>query len=150
MKMLEVRKESLEELQKYLGLDYVPIAATVENWEEETGGRHGIESLKVEWSDGNQIHSIEANQNLNELVDLFYEPLERVMTFSEAAEKWNLGDSTLREAVRNNRFNDGEIRKSGGTWLITEAAMKRLYGEAGGKNTYIAGLRGSRETRRGR
>jgi hypothetical protein len=52
-----------------------------------------------------------------------------ILTFAEAQENWGLGDSTLREAVRNDRFHEGEIRKSGGTWLITEAAMRRLYGE---------------------
>ena len=62
-------------------------------------------------------------------------PLESVLTFSEATEKWGLGHSTLREAAKHSRFLPGEIRKSGGTWLVTEKAMKRLYGEPkGGKN----------------
>ena len=56
-------------------------------------------------------------------------PLEQVLTFAEAAKRWGLGHSTLREAAKHNRFLPGEIRKSGGTWLVTEEAMKRLYGE---------------------
>jgi hypothetical protein len=48
-----------------------------------------------------------------------------------------LGHSTLREAAKHNRFLPGEIRKSGGTWLVTEEAMRRLYGEPkGGENMY--------------
>lgn len=62
-------------------------------------------------------------------------PLEQVMTFAEATKRWGLGHSTLREAAKHNRFLPGEIRKSGGTWLVTEEAMRRLYGEPkGGKN----------------
>ena len=61
-------------------------------------------------------------------------PLEQVLTFAEATKRWGLGHSTLRESVRHNRFLPGETRKSGGTWLVTEKAMKRLYGEPkGGK-----------------
>lgn len=61
-------------------------------------------------------------------------PLKQVMTFAEATKRWGLGHSTLREAAKHSRFLPGEIRKSGGTWLVTEEAMKRLYGEKGGKN----------------
>lgn len=62
-------------------------------------------------------------------------PLESVLTFAEATKRWGLGHSTLREAAKHNRFMPGEIRKSGGTWLVTEKAMRRLYGEPkGGKN----------------
>ena len=56
-------------------------------------------------------------------------PLKSVLTFSEATKRWGLGHSTLREAAKYSRFLPGEIRKSGGTWLVTEEAMKRLYGE---------------------
>ena len=62
-------------------------------------------------------------------------PLKSVLTFSEATKRWGLGHSTLREAAKHNRFLPDEIRKFGGTWLVTEKAMKRLYGEPkGGKN----------------
>ena len=49
------------------------------------------------------------------------------MTFAEATKRWGLGHSTLREAARHSRFLPGEIRKSGGTWLVPEEAMRRLY-----------------------
>lgn len=63
--MKKVAKESLKEVQDFLELGYTPVEAWVEDFEE---GPHGIESLKIEWSDGNQIHSTEANQNLDEPV----------------------------------------------------------------------------------
>ena len=64
-------------------------------------------------------------------------PLKSVLTFSEATKRWGLGHSTLREAAKHSRFLPGEIRKSGGTWLVTYEAMRRLYGEPkGGENMY--------------
>lgn len=56
--------------------------------------------------------------------------INEVMTFSEAAERWNISMSTLRMMARTNRAIEGvDIRKSGKVWLITIDAMKRLYGE---------------------
>ncbi|HHV63407.1 MAG TPA: DNA-binding protein [Firmicutes bacterium] len=53
------------------------------------------------------------------------------MTFQEAAKLWGLADaSILRNAVRRGRFRPDEVRKSAGTWLVTRAAMERLYGPA--------------------
>jgi len=54
---------------------------------------------------------------------------EEVLTFKEASEKWNVSTSNLRNNVRNGRFEDEEVRKSGKVWLVTEKAMKRLYGK---------------------
>lgn len=52
------------------------------------------------------------------------------MTFAEATEKWGLGESTLRSVVKQNRLREGiDYRKSGKVWLITENAMRKLYGE---------------------
>jgi len=52
------------------------------------------------------------------------------MTFPEAAERWGLGESTLRSMVRDNRLEENkDYRKSGRSWLITKAAMIKLYGE---------------------
>ena len=59
----------------------------------------------------------------------FFNLLETVLTFGEACERWNLGSSTLRKAQQDSRFHEGEIRKSGGTWLVTKSAMERLYGD---------------------
>jgi uncharacterized protein (DUF488 family) len=55
--------------------------------------------------------------------------LDEVFALSEAAQLWNIDDSTLRHAIRNNRFDINEYKKSSNTWLISKSAMVRLYGE---------------------
>ena len=55
--------------------------------------------------------------------------LRKVMTFTEAAERWKLCDgSLLRKKQVKGLFQDEEISLSGGTWLVTEEAMTRLFG----------------------
>ncbi|WP_086347608.1 helix-turn-helix domain-containing protein [Candidatus Enterococcus clewellii] len=55
--------------------------------------------------------------------------LTQVLTFTEAAEKWQLaGGNTLRQAVARGRFHEAEIRKSGTVWLTTYEAMTRVFG----------------------
>lgn len=55
--------------------------------------------------------------------------LYKVYTFQEAAELWGLGESTLRSRAYRDDFLPGETRKSGDTWLVTEEAMRRIYGK---------------------
>lgn len=52
--------------------------------------------------------------------------IDDVLTFAEAAEKWGLDSSTLRHWVRQEKFELGEVRKSGKVWLITRQAMERI------------------------
>ena len=54
--------------------------------------------------------------------------LDAVMTFAEASKKYDVATATLRHRQRDDRFEAGDTKKSGGTWLVTESAMKRLYG----------------------
>lgn len=55
---------------------------------------------------------------------------QELYTFSEATKKYGLTDgSTLRKAVQRGRFQEGEIKKVGTTWVVTKAAMDRLYGD---------------------
>lgn len=69
-----------------------------------------------------------SNDDISRLLNLLREkPLNQVLTFSEAAHKYNLGKSTLRKNLNYNRYLEGEVRLSEGTWLITELAIKRLY-----------------------
>ena len=58
-----------------------------------------------------------------------YHILNKVLTFAEASEKFDVAVSTLRHRQRDGRFEDGDTRKSGSTWLVTYEAMQRLYGE---------------------
>jgi uncharacterized protein (DUF488 family) len=55
--------------------------------------------------------------------------LDEVVTLNEAAQLWEIDDSTLRYAIKNNRFDISEYKKSSNTWLILRSAMVRLYGE---------------------
>src|SRR5690554_3768549 len=64
-------------------------------------------------------------------------PLHKIMTFREAAEKYGIDSSALRHARLDNRFREGEIRKSGGTWLVTREAMERLYGNQKGEGKML-------------
>lgn len=56
--------------------------------------------------------------------------LNEVLTAQEATIAWGLGESTLRTRIRNsNVFVEGiDYRKTGRSWLITRAAMERVYG----------------------
>lgn len=56
--------------------------------------------------------------------------LKLVMAFAEASEKYDVAVSTLRHRASDGRFEDGDIRKSGKTWLVTKSAMDRIYGGA--------------------
>jgi hypothetical protein len=63
--------------------------------------------------------------------------LDLVLTFSEASQIWGLGDSTLRSMIGDGRLKEGlDYRKSGKVWLITDDAMRKLYGnpKKGDKN----------------
>lgn len=72
------------------------------------------EFLRIE----SEIHSIE------ELIPF------NLMPLPEASQKWGLGESTLRGVLRRNTTLKENIdyRKSGHIYLITENAMKKLYG----------------------
>ncbi|SER69305.1 hypothetical protein SAMN04487944_10877 [Gracilibacillus ureilyticus] len=54
--------------------------------------------------------------------------LEHVLSIKEAAEIWNLSDGNIiRKAIDRGNFQEGEVRKSGSTWLISYAGMQRMY-----------------------
>ncbi len=82
--------------------------------------RIGIETTDIE--------EYEEPQWLTELL----ESTEWIST-SEATDRWGLGESTLRSAIRRGQFEENEYRKSGSVWLVRKSAMKRMYGEPKGK-----------------
>jgi hypothetical protein len=58
-----------------------------------------------------------------------FNSISEVLTFSEAAEIWDIDSSTLRHRVTGEELQEGiDYRKSGKVWLITKNAMERLYG----------------------
>lgn len=76
-------------------------------------------------------------KNEEDTVLSIYEPSidEKIMTFSEACERWGLSESTLRMAVKRGTLKEGkDYRKSGKVWLITKKAMKEKYGVEKVKN----------------
>ena len=59
----------------------------------------------------------------------FPNSISEVLTFSEAAEIWDIDPSTLRHRVTGEELREGlDYRKSGKVWLITKSTMERLYG----------------------
>lgn len=62
-KMRRVSKDSFDRAADYLELDYIPEWIAVEEWREQD---RQVQSLLIQWSDGSQVHSIEANRNLDE------------------------------------------------------------------------------------
>lgn len=60
-------------------------------------------------------------------------PLDEVMTTTEAAALWKMPVRTIQQACTGYRggparFHPDEARKALGTWLVTRAGMERLYG----------------------
>ena len=61
-------------------------------------------------------------------------PFDGLMSFQEATKKWGLSEGALRQAVFHGRLKEEEeIHNFGKQWVITEDAMRRLYGEPKGK-----------------
>ena len=55
--------------------------------------------------------------------------LSAIMTLTEAAEKWGLSNgSTIRKAIERGKFEQNEIKQAGNVWIITYAAMERVFG----------------------
>lgn len=53
--------------------------------------------------------------------------LYEVMTPTEIEAKYNLPQGSVRRDLSRNKFRPSEIRKSGGTWLITAREARRVY-----------------------
>lgn len=79
----------------------------------------------VAWNDELDISECELWDNSED----YHTPFEGLMSFSSAAEKWNLDDSTLRKAAADGRLIENvDIKKFGKQWVICEASMVRLFG----------------------
>lgn len=64
--------------------------------------------------------------------------LNGVMTISEAAERYDVNQSTLKKAVIGDKYNVplfwfSEARKSGNVWLVSESGMNRVFRELDGR-----------------
>lgn len=59
---------------------------------------------------------------------------EDVLSTTEAAELWGISPTTVKlyclgAKDRPPKFKKNECRKSGNVWLVTRAAMTRVFGE---------------------
>ena len=94
-----------------------------------TDGESGIEWFSTE-EDALQAYldAVEAFRNT-----LGESPTEKVLTAKEADERWGFADGFVRQSILRGllkkRLDSGHIRKSAGTWLVSEAIMKEVYGE---------------------
>ncbi|WP_050698680.1 DUF2442 domain-containing protein [Anaeromassilibacillus senegalensis] len=57
-------------------------------------------------------------------------PFDGLLAFSDATNMWGLNESTLRKALSYGKLKAGiDAQKYGKQWVITEAAMRREYGD---------------------
>lgn len=57
-------------------------------------------------------------------------PFDGLISFADATELWGLSESTLRKAISYGKLVSGvDARKCGKQWVVTEAAMRREYGD---------------------
>lgn len=54
--------------------------------------------------------------------------LNNLYTFDEIAKIYNMDSSNLRKMVQFNKFTNKEIKKFGKTWIITEEAVRKHFG----------------------
>lgn len=89
-------------------------------------GGHGIV-----WNDDLDLSCDELWENGAEIDT----PFDGLMAFSDATFLWNLNESTLRKAIAYGKLIDGvDVCKFGKQWVISMEAMKREYGEPGGRD----------------
>ncbi|PLS19763.1 DNA-binding protein [Bacillus sp. M6-12] len=55
--------------------------------------------------------------------------LHEILTATEASLLWGFERSAVRKAIERGKFEEGEYRKSEGTWLVTYHAMERVFGK---------------------
>lgn len=72
--------------------------------------------------------------DFDDFIDIVIERYESLpgrywMTATEAEERWSLKPGTVRSSCQRGPLKDHTgVRKSGGTWLVTEQTMEEVYG----------------------
>lgn len=57
-------------------------------------------------------------------------PFAGLYSLADAARQWNRADATLRQAIHRGKLIEGvDAKLFGKQWVVTEAAMRREYGE---------------------
>lgn len=94
-----------------------------------TDGESGIEWFSTE-EDALQAY-IDAMEAFRDT--LGKSPTEKVMTAKEAEERWGFSNGFVRQSILRGllkkHLDSGHIRKSAGTWLVSEEIMREVYGE---------------------
>ena len=76
----------------------------------------------VSWNEDIDISEDELWENS----EIFTSPFDGLLSFSDAATKWNIDDSTLRKYVLNGKLIDNiDVKKFGKQWVVREEAMKK-------------------------
>ena len=85
-----------------------------------------VSGYGIIWNDKIDLAAEELYYNGNIVPSRF----DGIMALGDAAQLWNIDDSTLRHAIKNGKFKCGkDITKFGKQWVITMEAMVREYGE---------------------
>lgn len=58
------------------------------------------------------------------------DPFTGLYSLADAAALWGRADATLRQAIQRGKLvKDVDVKLFGKQWVVTEAAMRREYGE---------------------
>ena len=80
----------------------------------------------ISWSDDLDLSCDELFANSVEVET----PFDGLLAFGDATTLWGLNESTLRKAIAYGKLQDGiDAQKFGKQWVISEAALRREYGE---------------------
>lgn len=80
----------------------------------------------ISWSDDLDLSCDELFANGVEVET----PFDGLLAFGDATTLWGLNESTLRKAIAYGKLQDGiDAQKFGKQWVISEAALRREYGE---------------------
>lgn len=80
----------------------------------------------ISWSDDLDLSCDELFANGVEVET----PFDGLLAFGDATTLWGLNESTLRKAIAYGKLQDGiDVQKFGKQWVISEAALRREYGE---------------------
>lgn len=62
------------------------------------------------------------------MLDLKGGPFDELLSAAEAAEIWNIDQSSIRKAISDGRLTEGlDCRKFGKQWVVTADAMHRVF-----------------------
>ncbi|MGL5821999.1 MAG: helix-turn-helix domain-containing protein [Sarcina sp.] len=64
---------------------------------------------------------------------------DNLYTFQQISKIYNIDSSTLRKKAKKKDFRSDEVKKFGGTWLITEQAMIKHFGARPMKHFNLTG-----------